>query len=125
MENIEIYVKIGVAVFGWFISLIAFIKSCVLKIKNKKWEELKTLLKTALIPLMEEAERIFDNGEDKENWVLKKLSEKTHIDFFKYKNILNLAKNIIKEICLTTKFEINKNFEIEKEEKENVDTTIY
>lgn len=85
-------------------------------IRERDWKELTELLTKEIVPLMEQAERKISDGEEKETWVVQKLSEKLHIDFFKYRNILMLAKEIISNICKTTKIEVNKNF-ITQEEK--------
>lgn len=120
LENIKFWVSFGFAVINFIIALIIFIKNIIAKIKARDWEELKTELKNELIPLMEQAERFLKDPTEKEDWVLKKLSEKTHIDFYKYANILELAKNIIKEICQTTKIEVNKTIvKVEKEDNKN------
>ena len=89
-------------------------------IKNNKQNEFKKLLIEEIVPLMEQAENAFDDGEEKQNWVIKKLGEKLHIDFYKYKKILKIVQDIITEICKTTKINVN-NIRIvqEKEEKKN------
>lgn len=121
LENIKFWVSVGIAVINFIVALIMFVKNIIAKIKARDlsdWEELKTELKKQLIPLMEEAERFLKDPTEKEDWVLKKLSEKTHIDFYKYADILELAKSIINEICETTKIEVNKTIvKVEKEEK--------
>lgn len=57
---------------------------------------------------MEQAEQAFDTGEERELWVVKKLGEKLHIDFYKYKKILKIVLEIIKKICEDTKVNVNK-----------------
>lgn len=90
-------------------SLITTIIVVVKLIKNKRWEELKELLKTEIIPLMEEVEqKIGYSGKEKKDWVVKKLSDKLHIDLFKYKKVLALIEEIIADICSTTKIDVNK-----------------
>ena len=102
------------------ISVICLIIQIIVVIKNNKQNEFKKLLTEEIIPLMEQAENAFDDGEEKQNWVIKKLGEKLHIDFYKYKKILKIVKDIISEICKTTKINVN-NIRIvqEKEEKKN------
>lgn len=111
IDNIKEIISL---VFGAIGCIIAFIGS-MKNSKEEKEAKVKALLEEQIIPLMEEAERLFNNGEDRETWVLKKISDKTHIDFYKYKKILGWAKEIIKKICETTKIDINK--VIVKEEK--------
>lgn len=120
LNNIKEWVLFGIAVANFVVALIVFIKNVVKNVKAKDWEELKKELKNELVPLMEQAERFLKDPTEKEDWVLKKLSEKTHIDFYKYADILELAKNIIKEICQTTKIEVNKTIvKVEKEDNKN------
>lgn len=112
---------IDIAKFVIFcISVICLIIQIIVVIKNNKQNEFKKLLTEEIIPLMEQAENAFDDGEEKQNWVIKKLGEKLHIDFYKYKKILKIVKDIISEICKTTKINVN-NIRIvqEKEEKKN------
>ena len=97
------WVEFGLNALTFTITCISIFKA----IKNKKWEELKALLKEELIPLMEQAENAFDDGAERENWVIKKLADKLHIDLFKYKKVLTLIKNIIAEICTDTKIQVN------------------
>ena len=114
-------ISIGIAVINFVVCVVSFIRNAVKAIKERDWALLKEELTKEIIPLMEEAERKLKDPTEKEEWVIKKLSDKTHIDFFKYANILSLAKNIIKEICKTTKIDVNKVVfvnEIEKTEKE-------
>ena len=114
-------ISIGIAVINFVVCVVSFIKNTVKAIRERDWSLLKEELTKEIIPLMEEAERKLKDPTEKEEWVIKKLSDKTHIDFFKYANILSLAKNIIKEICKTTKIDVNKVVfvnEIEKQEKE-------
>ena len=94
MEVLEI-IKLGIGLLGWLISFVIAVFKICKNAKNKKLADLKTELTTAIIPLMEQAERAFDDGNEKENWVIKKLSEITHYDFFKHKWILTMAKEII------------------------------
>lgn len=124
IENIKFWVSVGIAVVNFAIALIVFVKNIITKVKAKDWESLKQELKNELIPLMEQAERFLKDPTEKEEWVLKKLAEKVHIDFFKYKNILELAKTIIAEICETTKIEVNKTI-VKIDKKENVESGVY
>lgn len=101
-------ISIGIAVVNFLVCVVSFIRNTVKAIKERDWALLKEELIKEIIPLMEEAERKLKDPTEKEEWVIKKLSDKTHIDFFKYANILSLAKNIIKEICKTTKIDVNK-----------------
>ena len=112
---------IDIAKFVIFcIYVICLIIQIIVAIKNNKQNEFKKLLTEEIVPLMEQAENAFDDGEEKQNWVIKKLGEKLHIDFYKYKKILKIVQNIISEICKTTKINVN-NIRIvqEKEEKKN------
>lgn len=112
---------IDIAKFVIFcISVICLIIQIIVAIKNNKQNEFKKLLTEEIVPLMEQAENAFDDGEEKQNWVIKKLGEKLHIDFYKYKKILKIVQDIIAEICKTTKINVN-NIRIvqEKEEKKN------
>ena len=112
---------IDIAKFVIFcISVICLIIQIIIAIKNNKQNEFKKLLTEEIVPLMEQAENAFDDGEEKQNWVIKKLGEKMQIDFYKYKKILKIVKDIISEICKTTKINVN-NIRIvqEKEEKKN------
>ena len=119
--EIKMIISIGIAVVNFLVCVVSFIRNTVKAIKERDWSLLKEELTKEIIPLMEEAERKLKDPTEKEEWVIKKLSDKTHIDFFKYANILSLAKNIIKEICKTTKIDVNKVVfvnEVEKPEKE-------
>ena len=119
--EIKMIISIGIAVINFVVCVVSFIRNAVKAIKERDWALLKEELTKEIIPLMEEAERKLKDPTEKEEWVIKKLSDKTHIDFFKYANILSLAKNIIKEICKTTKIDVNKVVfvnEIEKTENE-------
>ena len=119
--EIKMIISIGIAVANFIVCVVSFIRNVVKAIKQRDWALLKEELTKEIIPLMEEAERKLKDPTEKEEWVIKKLSDKTHIDFFKYANILSLAKNIIKEICKTTKIDVNKVVfvnEIEKPENE-------
>ena len=119
--EIKMIISIGIAVVNFVVCVVSFIRNAVKAIKERDWALLKEELTKEIIPLMEEAERKLKDPTEKEEWVIKKLSDKTHIDFFKYANILSLAKNIIKEICKTTKIDVNKVVfvnEIEKPENE-------
>ena len=117
--NVQEIIELGVGCVGFIVSAIMFIVSKVKAYKEGKIQTLNDLLTEALIPLMEEAERLLDNGQEKENWVIKKLSLATHIDFYTHKKELAMAKEIISNICKQTKIEVNKNRLIQvKEEKE-------
>lgn len=127
LSNIKTIISIVLFVINFCVTCILTIKNIINAIKNKKIrniEELKVEMKKNIIPLMEQAERSFDNPQDKENWVIKKLSDMTHIDFYKYKNILIIAKNIIKEICETTKIEVNKTIIVKEKEEEKQSTEV-
>ena len=106
--EIKMIISIGIAVINFVVCVVSFIKNTIKAIRERDWSLLKEELTKEIIPLMEEAERKLKDPTEKEEWVIKKLSDKTHIDFFKYANILSLAKNIIKEICKTTKIDVNK-----------------
>ena len=119
--EIKMIISVGIAIVNFVVCIVSFIRNTVKAIKERDWALLKEELTKEIIPLMEEAERKLKDPTEKEEWVIKKLSDKTHIDFFKYANILSLAKNIIKEICKTTKIDVNKVVfvnEIEKPENE-------
>lgn len=117
--DLEKIIELGVACVGFVTSFIMFIVGKIKDVKAGKIKTLKEFLTQALIPLMEEAERLFDSGEEKENWVIKKLSLLTHIDFYLHKKELAIVKEIIKSICEQTKIEVNKNRLVQvKEEKE-------
>ena len=99
------WVDIVIFIYSLITTIIAIIKAK----KNKDKEELRELLTNELIPLMEEVEqKIGYTGEEKEQWVIKKLAEKLHLDLFKYKKILAFIKEIIADICKATKIEVNK-----------------
>ena len=106
--DIKTILSLVLAGINFVIACVSVIRSVVVSIKNKNWNALRVEMKTQIIPLMEQAEKILKDPTEKENWVIKKLSDMTHIDFYKYQNILSLAKDIIKEICETTKIEVNK-----------------
>lgn len=117
--DLEKIIELGVACIGFLTSFVMFIVGKIKDVKAGKIKTLKEFLTQALIPLMEEAERLFDSGEEKENWVIKKLSLLTHIDFYLHKKELAIVKEIIKSICEQTKIEVNKNRLVQvKEEKE-------
>ena len=117
--DLEKIIELGVGCVGVITSLVMLIISKIKDVKAGKIKTLKEFLTQALIPLMEEAERLFDSGEEKENWVIKKLSLLTHIDFYLHKKELAMVKEIIKSICEQTKIEVNKNRLVQiKEEKE-------
>ena len=117
--DLEKIIELGVGCVGVITSLVMFIVGKIKDVKAGKFKTLKEFLTQALIPLMEEAERLFDSGEEKENWVIKKLSLLTHIDFYLHKKELAMVKEIIKSICEQTKIEVNKNRLVQvKEEKE-------
>lgn len=99
------WVDIVIFIYSLTTTIIAIIKAK----KNKNEEELRELLTTELIPLMEQAEQFVNyTGEEKETWVIKKLADKLHLDLFKYKKILAFIKEIIADICKTTKIDVNK-----------------
>lgn len=117
--DLEKIIELGVACVGFLTSFVMFIVGKIKDVKAGKIKTLREFLTQALIPLMEEAERLFDSGEEKENWVIKKLSLLTHIDFYLHKKELAMVKEIIKSICEQTKIEVNKNRLVQvKEEKE-------
>ena len=117
--DLEKIIELGIGCVGVIASLVMLIIGKIKDIKDGKIKTLKEFLTQALIPLMEEAERLFDSGEEKENWVIKKLSLLTHIDFYLHKKELAIVKEIIKSICEQTKIEVNKNRLVQvKEEKE-------
>lgn len=117
--DVKEIVELGVGCVGVIISAVMFIVGKVKAYKEGKIKTLKDFLTEAVVPLMEEAERLLDNGQEKENWVIKKLSLLTHIDFYTHKKELAYVKEIIADICKQTKIEVNKNRIIEvKEEKE-------
>lgn len=102
------WVTFVIGILYFIVSLIVMIITYAKKKKQNKDLELAEMLKTELIPLMEEAEQFINySGEEKEQWVIKKLADKLHIDLFKYKNVLEMIKNIISEICKTTKISVN------------------
>lgn len=112
------WVDIIIFIYSLTTTIIAIVKAK----KNKNEEELRELLTTELIPLMEEVEqKIGYTGEDKEQWVIKKLAEKLHLDLFKYKKILAFIKELIADICKTTKIEINKTKVVEDNTKGGAD----
>ena len=78
--DVQEIIELGVGCVGFIVSAIMFIVSKVKAYKEGKIQTLNDLLTEALIPLMEEAERLLDNGQEKENWVIKKLSLATHIE---------------------------------------------
>lgn len=125
MEYGEI-IDIVIKALGWLFFVGMAIYNIIKTIKDGKWSELRALLEEQLIPLMEQAESMFDDAEEKENWVLEKLRQKTHFDFYKHKKILALAKDIISKICQATKIEVNKTIvkqeKLEQSEGENNDT---
>ena len=122
-QTIISFAVTGVSVLAAIITTIKDIRKAI---KNKQWAKLKELLHDEIVPLMEQAERALQDGVERENWVLKKLSEKTHIDFYKYANILNLAKSIIEEICKTTKIDVNKVIVVEdKDETKGVTQSVF
>ncbi len=114
--NIDNLIKIA-SFIGFIISFVINIINLIKAIKAKKWDELKSLLTDKIKPLMEQAETMLTNGEEREQWVIKKISDITCIDFYKYPQILELTKNIISSICEETKLEINK-IVIEKTEND-------
>ena len=117
--DVKEIIELGVGCVGVIFSAIMFIVGKVKAYKEGKIKTLKDFLTEAVIPLMEEAERLLDNGQEKENWVIKKLSLLTHIDFYTHKKELAYVKEIIADICKQTKIEVNKNRIIEvKEEKQ-------
>lgn len=119
------YIKLGVGAFCFLYSLITTIIAVVKAKKNKKTAELKKLLTEELIPLMEQAETFIGySGEEKEEWVIKKLADKLHIDLFKYKNILKLIQEIIANICEQTKIQVNNLIVKEQKKGQDKDETI-
>ena len=120
IEEIKFWITLGLGAIGVITSLFQWIKRIVILAKSKKWDELKSLLTSELIPINGASGKRFNGcGRRKENWVIKKLSDKVHIDFFKYTNVLTLAKEIIADICKTTKIDVNKTIIIEEKEKES------
>ena len=115
--DIKTIVAFSFAIINFLIGAISIIKNIVASVKARDWEKLKAEMRKEIIPLMEQAEKILKDPTEKENWVIKKLSDATHIDFYKYQNILSLAKTIIKEICETTKIEVNKSIVINEVEE--------
>lgn len=126
MNNYEI-IKLAISGVLLLITIIENVILIVKAIKNKHWEELRELLKDKIKPLMEQAERAFSDPESKQNWVIKKLGEKLHIDFYKHKKVLQLVIEIITQLCEDTHLEVNKPqyvneiCEVESDEK----TTLY
>ena len=109
--DIKTIVAIALAVINFVIGAIATIKNKKTNDGIKEQNDLKMLeneMRKETIPLMEQAERMLDNGEERENWVIKKLGDLLHIDFYAYPHILKIAKDIIKDICETTKIDVNK-----------------
>ena len=119
--DIKTIISLCFAGVNFLIAVGVTIKNCVVAIKTKNWEKLKEELTIATIPLMEQAEKLFADATEKENWVVKKVGESQHIDWFKHKNVLGLELDIISDICKTTKIEVNKN--IIKQEKEETTET--
>lgn len=113
INEILLMVKDGALLLFGSITIIVSIAKAI---KNKNWQKLKETLTEITIPLMEQAEKMFTDANEKRNWVVKKAGEEKHIDWFKHKNVLELELDIIDEICKTTKIEVNKN--IIKQEKE-------
>lgn len=119
--DLEKIIELGVGCVGVITSLVMFIIGKIKDVKAGKIKTLREFLTQALIPLMEEAERLFDSGEEKENWVIKKLSLLTHIDFYLHKKELAMVKEIIKSICEQTKIEVNKNRLVQVKEEKKVE----
>lgn len=110
--------KITVFVISLIYSIYQVIKNFV----NKNYDALKKRLKENIIPLMEQAENFLDDPNEKTNWVIKKLGDRLHIDFYSHKKVLKMAIEIIAQICEDTKIEVNKTIEIIKDkEVENDD----
>ena len=105
-------------VAGWVISLTSTIIIIVKAIKNKDFKKFCEEVEKNIIPLMEQAEGFFVKAEDKENWVLNKLADKMHIDFYKYKKKLEIARTIIQKICNLTKTNVNKILIFENKQEE-------
>ena len=118
--NVETIISLGFGVASAIVAVIKFILDAKNAKQERKVADLKVSLKEVIIPLMEQAEAFLNNGTDKENWVLKKLGDAMHIDFYKYKDVLGYAKDIISDICTTTKIDVNK--VIVKEEKQQPKT---
>lgn len=118
------WVEIVLGLVGFVISMITVLKM----IKNKKWKELESWFTEELKPLMEQAETFHNySAEEKEDWVIKKLQDKLHLDLYKYKKELKLIKSIIQKYCKITKdWQIN-NIKVieEKEVKKNDTTAVY
>lgn len=126
MDIISI-IKLIIMCLGYLYALIQIITSIVKSIKEKNLNALKETLTNKLVPLMEEAERIFGsgNGEEKETWVIEKLAKQEHIDFYKHKDILKLVMSLIETIVDGTKIEVNKVFEIKEEETKAEESVTY
>lgn len=104
----ETIVKLVISVLSVAYAGICTLVSIIKAIKAKDKQVLIDELTNEIIPLMEQAEQAFDNGEEREAWVVKKLGEKLHIDFYKYKKVLKIVLEIIKKICEDTKINVNK-----------------
>lgn len=122
--DVQTIISIAIAGVSTLATIITTIKDIRKAIKTRNWNKLKELLRDEIVPLMEQAERKLDDGVEREDWVLKKLSEKTHIDFYKYANILKLAKEIIADICKTTKIDVNKVIVVEEREQKGVEQNV-
>ena len=86
-EIVKLVISVVSIAYAGICTLVSVIKSVKAKDKQILIEELTA----EIIPLMEQAEQAFDTGEERELWVVKKLGEKLHIDFYKYKKILKIV----------------------------------
>lgn len=129
MENIINNIKFWVGLASLIIVIIQNVILMIKYIKNKKWNELKTCLKNKILPLMEQAEVAFKDSTERQSWVIKKLGEELHIDFYKYKKVLMLVIDIITEICEQTHNMVNStkivNIVKKEDNGDNGDTTLY
>lgn len=104
----DIIVKLVISVVSIAYAGVCTLVSVIKSVKARDKQILIEELTAEIIPLMEQAEQAFDTGEERELWVVKKLGEKLHIDFYKYKKILKIVLEIIKKICEDTKINVNK-----------------
>ena len=117
IEQILILIGTGLHFLITLISIIKNIKNKIINNKINYWQAVKEEMREHIVPLMEQAEKILKDPTEKESWVIKKLGDAMHIDFYKYADILDIAKEIIKEICETTKIEVNKTIVIQEKEE--------
>lgn len=117
IEQILILIGTGLHFLITLISIIKNIKNKIINNKINYWQAIKEEMREHIVPLMEQAEKILKDPTEKESWVIKKLSDAMHIDFYKYADILDIAKEIIKEICETTKIEVNKTIVVQEKEE--------